>query len=122
VAASEGRLATALGAIPQGVVIYDEVGEIAFGNDQAAGYLAARHGEALVEEAIAELVEVAVAQGDASRSVELFGPPRRTLDVRALPLRRDGDPAGVLVVIDDVSARRGSRPCAGTSWPTSATS
>jgi two-component system, OmpR family, sensor histidine kinase SenX3 len=106
VAASEGRLATALGAIPQGVVIYDEVGEIAFGNDQAAGYLAARHGEALVEEAIAELVEVAVAQGDASRSVELFGPPRRTLDVRALPLRRDDAPAGVLVVIDDVSARR----------------
>jgi two-component system, OmpR family, sensor histidine kinase SenX3 len=106
VTAAESRLASALEAIPQGVVIYDESGHIAYANDQATGYLAARHGDALVEEAIAELVEVAVAQGDASRSVEVFGPPRRTLEVRALPLGREGDRLGVLVVIDDVSARR----------------
>jgi two-component system sensor histidine kinase SenX3 len=106
---AERRLASALAMIPQGVVVYDEASAIVFSNPVAAGYLTARHGEALVEEAIAEL---AAAAGDPglpdlpSRTVDLFGPPRRTVVLNAARLEVDGRPAGVLVVIDDVTDRR----------------
>ena len=111
------RLGEALSVIPQGVVVYDDAGTIAFSNDVAAGYLTARHGEALVEEAIAELAAEAVTlpahgiddDADAApptRSVDLFGPPRRTLVLRAIPLSAGDERLGVLVVIDDVTDRR----------------
>jgi two-component system, OmpR family, sensor histidine kinase SenX3 len=103
------RLASALAVIPQGVVVYDDDGGMAYRNEVAAGYLTARHGEALVEEAISELAgEVSTrAEGAApTRTVDLFGPPRRTLVLRAIRLRDEGRRLGVLVVIDDVTDRR----------------
>ncbi len=106
---SEARLASALAVIPQGVVVFDHAGAIAYRNDVAAGYLAARHGEALVEEAIVELAADASAKSDGivpSRTVDLFGPPRRTVVLRAIRLAQDGRGLGVLVVIDDVTDRR----------------
>jgi two-component system sensor histidine kinase SenX3 len=113
---AESRLTRALAVIPQGVVVYDEEGEIAYRNEVAAGYLTARHGEALVEEAIAGLAAEATAQehdprvddaGPAARTVDLFGPPRRTLVLSALRLEDDDRRRiGALVVIDDVTDRR----------------
>jgi two-component system sensor histidine kinase SenX3 len=41
-----------------------------------------------------------------ARTVDLFGPPRRTLVLSALRLEEDGRRLGVLVVIDDVTDRR----------------
>ena len=49
---AEDRLSWALGAIAHGVVVFDERGEVVYRNDPAATFLAARHSEALVEEAI----------------------------------------------------------------------
>ena len=112
VSMAESRLASALAVIPQGVVVFDEAGEIAYRNEVAAGYLTARHGEALVEEAIADLAQQAVdvvagaEEADSSRTVDLFGPPRRTVVLRAAPLEADDRRIGVLVVIDDVTDRR----------------
>ena len=117
---AESRLTRALAVIPQGVVVYDEDGRIAYRNEVAAGYLTARHGEALVEEAIASLAADATEtpgsfgsgpNGDdgepAARTVDLFGPPRRTLVLSALRLEDDEHRRiGALVVIDDVTDRR----------------
>jgi two-component system, OmpR family, sensor histidine kinase SenX3 len=103
---AEQRLERALGAIAHGVVIYDEDGTVAHCNAAGRHFLAARHGEALVAEAAAHLREDAAAGLSGSRSVELFGPPRRTLEIRALPLEHEGEAAGALVVIEDVSERR----------------
>lgn len=105
----EARLASALAVIPQGVVVFDDKGSISYRNDVASGYLTARHGEALVEEAISELGEEAGWRpaGDVPmRTVDLFGPPRRTLVLKAIRLRQDVRALGVLVVIDDVTDRR----------------
>ncbi len=105
----EARLTSALAVIPQGVVVFDDRGAIAYRNDVAAGYLAARHGDSLVEEAITELAaEVAERPGGETptRTVDLFGPPRRTLVLMAILLRQDSRRLGVLVVIDDVTDRR----------------
>ena len=112
---AESRLTRALAVIPQGVVVYDEDGDIAYRNEVAAGYLTARHGEALVEEAIAGLAAEATRPrprrddepGPAARTVDLFGPPRRTLVLSALRLEDDEQHRiGALVVIDDVTDRR----------------
>jgi len=105
----EARLAGALAMIPQGVVVFDDDGTIAYRNEVAAGYLTARHGDALVEEAITELAEEAARGGDGvvpARTVDLFGPPRRTLVLKAVGVEQDARHLGVLVVIDDVTDRR----------------
>jgi two-component system sensor histidine kinase SenX3 len=113
------RLGGALAMLPQGILVHDAAGRVTFTNAVAAGYLTARHGDALVEEAIAELSArarrgAAAASGDheppvPTRSVDLFGPPRRTLVLRAMSLGSAGEGLGglgVLVVIDDVTDRR----------------
>ena len=106
----EDRLTRALEVIPQGVVVFDDHRAIVFRNEVAAGYLTARHGEALVEEAISDLAaEIAAAGREATpstRTVDLFGPPRRTVVLQAVPLEADGRRIGVLVVIDDVTNQR----------------
>ena len=111
IAVSERRLASALGAIPQGVLIYASNRDLVFTNEVAATYLTSRHGEALVEEAIAELASevdaILGSDGPApTRSVDLFGPPRRTVLLQAAPLHVDDGAPGVLVVIEDVTDRR----------------
>jgi two-component system sensor histidine kinase SenX3 len=104
---AEDRLVRALEVLPAGVVVFDDHGALVFRNEVAAGYLTARHGEALVEEAISELAAVAGAArpgaANADRTVELFGPPRRTVVLRAIPLSVEHRRIGVLVVIDDVT-------------------
>jgi two-component system sensor histidine kinase SenX3 len=106
VAEAENRLSWALGAIANGVVIFDDRGEIAYRNDPAASFLAARHSDALVEEAISSMASDALRGRGGERELELFGPPRRVLSVRAVPLERDTRPSGVLVVVEDTSERR----------------
>jgi signal transduction histidine kinase len=103
---AENRLSWALGAIANGVVIYDERGEIAYRNDPAASFLAARHSDALVEEAITSMAADALRGRAGEREIELFGPPRRILSVRAVPLADDARPTGVLVIVEDTSERR----------------
>jgi two-component system sensor histidine kinase SenX3 len=100
------RLRRALGAIAHGVVIFDEHGEVVYRNNPATSFLAARHGDALVEEAISALARIALVGRETEHEVEVFGPPRRTLNLRAVPLGGEAAPAGALVVVEDTSARR----------------
>jgi two-component system sensor histidine kinase SenX3 len=106
VALAENRLSWALGALADGVVIFDERGEIVYRNDPAASFLAARHSDALVEEAITTMASDALRGRGGERELELFGPPRRVLSVRAVPLDSATRPSGVLVVVEDTSERR----------------
>jgi len=105
-AEAENRLSWALGAIANGVVIFDGRGEIVYRNDPAASFLAARHSDALVEEAITTMATDALRGRAGERELELFGPPRRVLSVRAVPLESESRPSGVLVVVEDTSERR----------------
>ncbi|MGQ0830981.1 MAG: sensor histidine kinase [Microthrixaceae bacterium] len=108
VSIAEARLVRALGAIPQGVVVFDAQQQIVFRNRSAAGYLAVRHSEALVEEAITDLARNVIegAAAAPTRTVDLFGPPRRTVVVQGLPLDHAGEEVGALVVIEDITERR----------------
>jgi len=99
------RLERAFDAIPQGVVLVDDQGEVVVRNTTAAGFSGARHGEALVEAAVAELMTDALKGRVATRTVDLFGPPRRTVVITATPISV-AERRCVLAVIDDVSERR----------------
>jgi two-component system sensor histidine kinase SenX3 len=62
-----------------------------------------------VEEAIAEMAADTHGRPEGvvpSRSIDLFGPPRRTLQIRAVRLHDGPRRLGVVVVIDDVTDRR----------------
>jgi two-component system sensor histidine kinase SenX3 len=100
---NETRLRLSLDTISQGVVIADPSGNVLYRNPFALPYAEARHGEALVEAAVAELMTEAAQGRVAEREVELFGPPRQTLFVSALPLRLDGRDYGSVALIDDIT-------------------
>jgi two-component system, OmpR family, sensor histidine kinase SenX3 len=105
-AAAGSRLTLALGGIAHGVVVFDERGDVAYRNDPAATFLAARHGDALVEEAITALAHDALQGNESEHEIDVFGPPRRILSLRAVPLGERSHPVGALVEVEDTSARR----------------
>ncbi len=107
------RLERALDAIPQGVLITDAAGGVVFRNHVAETFESARHSDALVEAAITELVGEALVGHAGQRTIDLFGPPRRTLVIATTPLvdQPDGSEGrrvfgGALAVVDDISERR----------------
>jgi len=101
------RLDGALGAIPEGVVVTDQQGVVMVRNPVADRFADARHGDALVAAAIDELVADVLANGQAaSRTLDLFGPPRRALVIDVAPLLGDGRAVGAMALIGDVTERR----------------
>jgi two-component system sensor histidine kinase SenX3 len=95
------QLRAGLDAVPQGVLVVDATGAVIARNRAARDVAAARHGEALVSGAVEELTAAAIAGVGGSRTIELFGPPARVVEVVARPL-----PRGALVVIDDITEAR----------------
>ena len=105
-AASGTRMAHALSVIGDGIVLFDDNGQITFRNDAAEVFLDARHSEAVVELSIEDLARQALDGDDGPRTLEIFGPPRRTLVVTASPLDDGYRSIGALVVIEDVTERQ----------------
>jgi two-component system, OmpR family, sensor histidine kinase SenX3 len=98
-------LRAAFEGIPQGVVVVDGRGEVVERNSAAEAFVAARHADALVEAAVAELVDEALDGRAGQRVLELYGPPWRVVVVDVAPLAAtDGN--AVVVIIDDVTERR----------------
>lgn len=98
-----GQLGAALSAIDQGTVICDADGEEIFRDATAEGFASARHGDALVEAAIAGGLERARRGQTLDEEVELFGPPRRVLIVRCRPLLQAKTVIGAIAIVEDVS-------------------
>ena len=100
------RLRRALDTLPQGVIVCDENGEDIFRNARAVAMMGGRHGDALASQAVKELLAEAWQKGSASRVLDLYGPPRRTLTVTTQVIDDGRRTLGVIAVIDDVSERR----------------
>ena len=120
------RLVHALDAIPQAVLITDADGRVIFRNQSAETFESARHSDALVEAAITDLVGSALAGHGEQRSIDLFGPPRRSLVIATTPLLDARAEQPVLRArwrwSTTSPSAAVSRPSAATSSPTSATS
>lgn len=100
--ATAERLSAALEVGALGVVIADRSGEVVFRNQVATRFLEARHGEALVGSAMDEMIDEAVRGVADTRTLDLFGPPRRVIHLRSEPLR---GAEGALVIAEDISER-----------------
>lgn len=99
--AAVGHLQDALDAIPQGVMVVDQAGQVVTRNRPTPDDGSVRHGAALVEGTVEELLAVALQGRPGERTLDLFGPPRRVVQVTAQPLR-----SGALVVTDDITEAR----------------
>jgi two-component system sensor histidine kinase SenX3 len=100
------RLRRALDTLPQGVIVCDENGTVVFRNARAVGLMGGRHGDALAAQAVVDLLADAWKQGSANRTLDLYGPPRRTLAVSTQLIDDGRRTLGVIAAIDDVSERR----------------
>jgi two-component system sensor histidine kinase SenX3 len=95
------RMSSALDGLPIGVILVDSRGRVQVRNAAADRLGGAAHSDVLVRAAVDENVSRAVTGTESASTVELFGPPRRVLHVRALPLPT----GGAVVAIDDISER-----------------
>jgi two-component system, OmpR family, sensor histidine kinase SenX3 len=100
------RLRRSLDTLTQGVVLCDENGTVIYRNGRANALMVSRHGDALAAQAVTEVLEDAWHEGSAERTLDLYGPPRRTLQVRAHQIDDGRRPLGVIALIEDVSERR----------------
>jgi two-component system sensor histidine kinase SenX3 len=100
------QFADALLAAGDGVVVVDSDGRELLRNAAAGRFVSARHADALVEEAINDLLDRARGGERGERELQLFGPPREVLQLRALPLQADGRVAGAVAFVRDVSEAR----------------
>lgn len=100
------RLRKALDTLPQAVIVCDEHGEQVFRNTRAIELMSNRHGDALAIQAVNELLDSTSIGSAEERTLELYGPPRRTLVVSTISIDNGQRTLGVTAVIEDVSERR----------------
>jgi two-component system, OmpR family, sensor histidine kinase SenX3 len=100
------RLRRSLDTLPMGLVLCDESGTVVYRNEHADQLMTSRYGDAIAAQAVTELLAEAWSGGGAERTVDLYGPPRRTLQIRAALIDDGRRQLGVLAMIEDVSERR----------------
>jgi two-component system sensor histidine kinase SenX3 len=103
--ALQQRLRSALDALPVGVVVTRADGALTLRNAAAEHFLGVRHADALVNDAVASLLKDALAGLRGERKLDLFGPPRRTVIVRAVPIGEALEADAALALIEDVTER-----------------
>jgi len=103
---ARSRLEGALRVVGIGVVVCDESGEIVFQNEQADAFMGDRPAEALAHQAVTELLAAAAEGEPQTQTLDLYGPPRRTLTIVASPVDDGWRGLGAVAVIEDVSDRR----------------
>jgi two-component system, OmpR family, sensor histidine kinase SenX3 len=99
-------LAGAVAAFEDGVVVVDARGNEVMRNAAGERFRGARHADALVEDAMRTLLTPALRGERAERELQLFGPPREVLLVRAAPLWRRNRVIGAVAFVRDVSELR----------------
>jgi len=100
------RLRRSLDTLPLGLVLCDETGAVIFRNTQAEHLMASRYGDAIAAQAVTDVLASGWESGVAERTIDIYGPPRRTLTIRATVIDDGRRSLGVLAVIEDVSERR----------------
>ncbi len=100
------RLRQSMDSLPLGLVLCDEAGGVIFRNKQAEALMTSRYGDAIAAQAVTDVLAEGWSNGVAERTIDIYGPPRRTLTIRAAVIDDGRRPLGVLAFIEDVSERR----------------
>ena len=96
----------ALADLRLGVVLVAADGTETYRNNLGQQFATGRHADALVEAAVQRVVEGARVGLSLEESVEIYGPPARSLLVQASPTHDGGVLNGAVAVIDDVTESR----------------
>jgi two-component system sensor histidine kinase SenX3 len=105
-AAEAERLREAIEALPHAVVVCDTTGAVVLRNRRSLDLDGGRHAAALVERAVEEVVAAGGGIRPVTQTVDLHGPPPRTLEVTGTPMGRLDRSSGTVVLVDDVSELR----------------
>ena len=97
------RLEASLDALRAGLVLCDRSGRVVADNEAARAFLQARHGEALVGRVIKDLLSRARAGERVTTTVELHTEPRRSYEVEARPVERQGETLGAVALVRDTT-------------------
>jgi two-component system sensor histidine kinase SenX3 len=92
----------ALERLPTGVIVVDEEGREVFRNTWVEASGGTHLNDALVLDAVDSMLASARAGVAQRRTLELFGPPRRTISIQTIAL---GDSGGAVALIEDVTER-----------------
>jgi two-component system sensor histidine kinase SenX3 len=103
--AEYGLLESALEALPLGVAVCDDSGAVIYRNQRVVELAEARHSEALASRALEEVLQGVRSQAPQSVTLDLRGPPPRTIVIRSHPLL-DCPVPGAVAVVEDVTERR----------------
>ena len=68
--------------------------------------MASRYGDAIAAQAVTDVLAEGWTNGVADRTIDIYGPPRRTLTIRASVIDDGRRPLGVIAIIEDISERR----------------
>ncbi len=105
--ASAQRLSLAVERLPVGVAAFDTDGAVVFANSVAGRYVAARHGEAVVELRIRALIDAVVTSGEEhEEEIEVHTAGRMVLHLNAIPVLEAGDIAALIVIEDRTRQHR----------------
>jgi two-component system, OmpR family, sensor histidine kinase SenX3 len=104
--ADRSRLSGAMAELADGVIVVDDRGEVVLRNGVAEQLSGSERGDALTNDAVWEMLDRALRGLEGERELRLFGPPRRVLHVRAVPLDDGSRQVGAAVFIRDISEAR----------------
>ena len=98
------RLQSALEGIDQAIVVCDANGRTVFENQAALKLMSGHPGDALIRQAVSEVIREALSGTRSERRLNLVSPVKRSLSIRAFPT---GGPAvdGAVAVVEDISER-----------------
>ena len=99
-------LIQALDSIPQGITICSTEGKVLIRNKVASSIFEGRHQDALAARAFDELLTLAKAGTMTERSLEIYGPPKRSYTIRTDALIAGGVTIGVIAILEDISDKK----------------
>jgi two-component system sensor histidine kinase SenX3 len=98
-------LIEAIRRFPDGVIVCDAGGEEVFRNPAATAMGGNHLTDVLVLDTVTSMLESARVGVSQRRTLELFGPPRRTVAIHTLPIGNAQQVAGALALVEDVTER-----------------
>ena len=105
-AGEAARLRDAVDALPHAVVVCDPGGAVVLRNRRSLDLDGSHHTAALVARAVEEVVAAGAGRRAVTQTLDLHGPPPRTLEVTSTPLGRPDRSSGTVVLVEDVSELR----------------
>ncbi len=100
------QLVNALHAADVGIMITNDAGVVTYVNAVAERYVGARHGEAVAEVRLREVLDDVIAtRRPASQELDLLTPARRILRLRAHPIEHGVESLGAVLYIEDLTER-----------------